>query len=200
MSSFIGHSLIALTIHTASPSTPQPPTPKSFVWLGWLVLIALAPDMDYVIPWLQAENHEGLRISHALFSSQLLPLMTIGLLRWQGIRSHQLMQLSLQVVTVGLSHLLLDLLVGVTPLPLLWPWISIPIQLPFGILPSAGRLQWHNYFFYRNLLIELGVLLPVCITLSRKSRRFLALSRLGSLLGLWAISACFMGWAYTLSR
>lgn len=63
----------------------------------------------------------------------------------------------------GLSHLILDLSVGVTPLPLLLPLVKISFKLPFGILPSAGRVDLQNYYFYRNLWLEMGVLLPVFV-------------------------------------
>ncbi len=71
-----------------------------------------------------------------------------------------------QVILAALSHLVLDLLVGVTPLPLLFPLSKIPFKLPWGILPSAGKIALNNYYFYRNLLLEMGVLLPIFILIS----------------------------------
>jgi len=60
-----------------------------------------------------------------------------------------------------LAHLILDLLTGVSSLPLLWPFTGELFKLPFGILPSAGRIALTNRYFYRNLIIESGILLPV---------------------------------------
>ncbi len=55
----------------------------------------------------------------------------------------------------------MDLLVGVHPMPLFWPLNSNLIVLPFGVLPSAGKLNIFNHYFWRNLVIESGVLLPI---------------------------------------
>ena len=60
-----------------------------------------------------------------------------------------------------LAHLILDLLTGVSSLPLLWPFTGELFKLPFGILPSAGRIALTNRYFYRNLIIESDILLPV---------------------------------------
>ena len=67
------------------------------------------------------------------------------------------------MAAAGLSHLVLDLLVGVMPLPLLWPLARTECRLPFGLLPSAGAIRLFNPYLYRNLLIEMGVLVPVVL-------------------------------------
>ncbi|MEM9567034.1 MAG: hypothetical protein AAF974_01910 [Cyanobacteria bacterium P01_E01_bin.34] len=67
--------------------------------------------------------------------------------------------MTLQIVGAGISHLVLDLLVGVSPVLALWPLSQSPWVLPFGVLPNAGRLQWGNYYLYRDLMIEMGLLL-----------------------------------------
>jgi hypothetical protein len=96
---------------------------------------------------------------------------------------------------------LLDLLVGVTPAALLWPFSHATVRLAGGILPSAGRLSPGNPYLYRNLLIELGVLLPILgmVILLRaestsRARRLIALGGLG------AVSICFMLLAAALPR
>jgi inner membrane protein len=66
-------------------------------------------------------------------------------------------------VLAGLSHLGLDILVGVSYLPLFWP-ISMKIyKLPFGLLPSAVAVNFTNPYFYRNLFIELGIFVPLSV-------------------------------------
>ncbi|NEO85783.1 MAG: hypothetical protein F6J87_16255 [Spirulina sp. SIO3F2] len=60
--------------------------------------------------------------------------------------------------------MLLDLLVGVTALPLFWPFDAHRFKLPFGLLPSAGKISLSNPYFYSNLKIELGVLLPLSLS------------------------------------
>jgi hypothetical protein len=76
-------------------------------------------------------------------------------------RSERLKFHSLQLILAGLSHLVLDLAVGVTALPLLYPFSHETFKLPFGILPSAGKIQINNYLAYRNLFIEIGVIIPI---------------------------------------
>ncbi|NEO86663.1 MAG: hypothetical protein F6J87_20755 [Spirulina sp. SIO3F2] len=81
MSSFLGHSLTAWTI------APLPNSRSRWLWLGWLTVVALAPDCDYVIPWFHPSANEGLRITHALLSCQILPVLTILWLWWRGVRA-----------------------------------------------------------------------------------------------------------------
>ena len=46
-------------------------------------------------------------------------------------------------------------------MPLFFPVVNIPLKLTFGILPSAGKIDLTNYYFYRNLKLEMSVLLPI---------------------------------------
>ena len=46
----------------------------------------------------------------------------------------------------------------------LYPFSVEAFRLPFGILPSAGKIDVKNYYFWRNLFLELGVLLPLLIS------------------------------------
>ncbi|MEO1006461.1 MAG: metal-dependent hydrolase [Cyanobacteria bacterium J06638_38] len=172
MSSFLGHSVAAITVYVATEALIQPVGfTKSIrllqldrlLWICWLIVVASLPDLDYVVePW-QSANNQGLRITHSVLFSLIMPSLTIATLVGMKIRCQQSWRQGFQVVLAGLSHPVLDLLVGVTPLPLLFPLIKIPIKLPFGILPSAGKIELHNYYFYRNLLLEMGVLFPLLI-------------------------------------
>ena len=168
MSSFIGHSLAAVTVYVATEFVILPSSDRQkqswfksdrLVWLGWLIVIASIPDLDYVVkPW-NSSNNQGLRITHSILFSLIAPCFSV--LALLLLKSDRVWRRSIQVVLAGLSHLILDLSVGVTPLPLLFPLIKIPFRLPFGILPSAGRIDLDNYYFYRNLRLEMGVLLPL---------------------------------------
>jgi len=89
------------------------------------------------------------------------PIFTLVLLLGNKVNGKKLWIRSLQLFLAGLSHLVMDLCVGVTPLPLMYPAINIPLKLPFGILPSVGKINLGNYYFYRNLMLEMGVLLPI---------------------------------------
>ena len=172
MSSFIGHSVAAITVYVATESVNSSmpisdrlkhiwQNKKQFIWLLWLIIVASVPDLDYVVKAWQSSNNQGLRITHSVLFSLIVPSLTIAVLFILKVKSKKLWLFSIQVVLAGLSHLLLDLLVGVTPLPILFPAINIPFKLPFGILPSAGKIDFNNYYFYRNLKLEMGVLLPI---------------------------------------
>ena len=177
MSSFIGHSVAAITVYVATESLFQlKVVTKSWkslfsesdrlLWIFWLVIIASIPDLDYVVkPW-HSSHHQGLRITHSVLFSLMVPSITIATLVLMSLKGDQLRRRSFQVILAALSHLVLDLLVGVTPLPLLFPLSTISLKLPWGILPSAGKIALNNYYFYRNLLLEMGVLLPIFILIS----------------------------------
>lgn len=56
-------------------------------------------------------------------------------------------------------------------MPLFWPLHLPEISSPLALLPSAGRLRLDNFYLWRNLLIEMGVLLPIaalCLALTRR--------------------------------
>ncbi|MBV6626221.1 MAG: metal-dependent hydrolase [Rivularia sp. (in: Bacteria)] len=201
MSSFIGHSLAGLTTYAVTQQS-QKSSHINWIWLIWLLVIASMPDIDYLVRALRIqEANQTLRISHSLLGGILMPGFTILGLWLLGIRGKSLKFRSLQVVLIGMSHLLLDLLTGVSALPLLYPFSLHPFKLPFGLLPSAGRIQLDNYFFYRNIFIELGILIPLSVSLllsvrdSTKSRNRLLAIAVG-----FAVSICFTIWAFTLSR
>lgn len=170
------------------------------MWLAWLVVLASAPDIDYLVPALGSPAHRGSRITHSVAFSLILPLLTVGVLYFvKGTESHRGL-LSVCAVLAGLSHLVLDFLVGVTPLPLLWPLGSAGFSSPVGILPSAGRIRLSNYYLYRNVLIEVGVLAPLCYV-----ARALYLGESGirdraRVLILLLVAGCFVAWSVSLSR
>jgi inner membrane protein len=205
MSSFVGHSLAGLTVYLTTielqPNRQYTSICNNLPWLIWLVSIASIPDIDYLIPALilQHDRHR-IRTTHSFVGVLIVPVCTILVLWLLGKQGKALKLRSWQVVLAGLSHLLLDLLTGVLPLPLLYPNMGV-FRLPFGILPSAGKIQLTNYLFYRNLSIELGVILPLSISLLLVIRdatpfgkhRFIIATGL-------LVSAYFMNWAFTLSR
>ena len=196
MSSFIGHGLAALTVYAVGPGA----RPVRWGWLAWLGVLALAPDVDYVVAPLRLPEPPVLRVAHSLVCCLTLPLLTVAFLAWRGERGARLRARGLQAAGAGLSHVVLDLLVGVTPTGLLCPLSRETFRLPFGVLPSAGRIRLDNPLFYRNLLIELGVLVPLCTGLvllkrgPRSARRALLVG------GLALLSAGFMVWAASLPR
>ena len=200
MSSFLGHSLAAYTLFSLG-RRERPHTLWRAAWLAWLLVLASAPDIDYLVRALASPAHQGRRITHSVALSMVLPLLSVGVLYFvKGLNSRQRRLLSVCAVLAGLSHLILDFLVGVTPLPLLWPLNSAAFTSPVGVLPSAGRIQLSNYYVYRNVLIEVGVLAPLCYV-----ARELYLGESGVRDRVWMlilllVAGCFAAWSISLSR
>ncbi|MCP4682436.1 MAG: metal-dependent hydrolase [Desulfobacterales bacterium] len=167
MSSFIGHSLTGVALSCSDHQKSQ----RSLVWTCWLVVLAIFPDSEYGVLWLWGTNF-AVRFTHSVVFCSILPLCSLVYLT-RYVRPDIRKIRGLQVFGAAYSHLLLDLLVGVYPLPLLWPFSTLGITLPFGVLPSAGRLALTNYYLYRNLVIELGILVPLYsfLLLNKKIRR-----------------------------
>lgn len=203
MSSPVGHALAGLGIYIVT-QPPQKPAPRDLLWMGWLTLVALAPDLDYILPALyalRASMDDGLRITHSLVGCLVFPLLTILALSRLNLKLETRRLYGIQVCLAGLSHIVMDLLVGVWPLPLLWPFTTRRFKLSFGILPSAPSFRLNNLYLYRNLLIELGVIIPLFagIYLARFSK-LPTLERYGCVAASWLCSAGFMAWAFTLAR
>lgn len=164
MSSFVGHSLAALAISAKDRQR------FSLIWLACLLLAAIAPDLDYLLHFLSKSQHAGIRISHSVGFAFVVPALVVTGLVCCGVRNCELRRRAWQVILAGQSHILLDFLVGVHPMPLIWPLADATFRCPIGLLPSAGALSLTNIYLYRNLALELGILLPIC-ALFRMRRR-----------------------------
>jgi membrane-bound metal-dependent hydrolase YbcI (DUF457 family) len=199
MSSFLGHSLAAYSLFSLD-RREQPSTFWRVVWLAWLVVLASAPDIDYLVPALASPDHQGRRITHSIALSMALPLFSVGVLYFvKGLKSQRRL-LSICALLAGLSHLALDFLVGVTPLPLLWPLDSAAFASPVGFLPSAGRIQLSNYYLYRNVLIEVGVLAPLCYVARGLYLGEISTRDRARVLILLLVAGCFVAWSVSLNR
>lgn len=198
MSSFVGHALAPMIVLAA---TEPRCAPRRWGWPLVLVALALAPDADYVVRALILPGAPPIRVTHSLLGSLALPAAVVAILAVRGMRGRQLRLRALQAAAAGLSHVALDLLVGVTPAALLWPLSTWTARLPGGVLPSAGRIALANPYLYRNLLIEIGVLLPLLgmalLTRSEPGSRPGRLLRLG---GLGLVSLSFMLLSASLHR
>jgi len=199
MSSFLGHSLTAYSLASAMRQNPASLSGR-LSWSVWLIALASAPDLDYLIPALSSSAHHGLRITHSIAFSLALPFCTGGALYLAGSPELQRGSLSICAALAGLSHLVLDFLVGVTPLPLLWPLSAAVFVSPIGVLPSAGRIQILNYYLYRNLLIEVGVLAPILYVARESYRREIGVENRTRIIVLLSIAGSFMAWSVGLSR
>jgi membrane-bound metal-dependent hydrolase YbcI (DUF457 family) len=199
MSSFLGHSLAAYSLYSLD-RRERPSTLWRAVWLAWLVVLASAPDIDYLVPALASPAHQGSRITHSIVLSMTLPMFSVGVLYFMRDLKSQRRLLSVCAVLAGLSHLVLDFLVGVTPLPLLWPLDSAAFASPVGILPSAGRIQFSNYYLYRNVLIELGIVAPVYYVARGLYLGEISARDRARVLILLLVAGCFVAWSVSLSR
>jgi inner membrane protein len=200
MSSFLGHSLVAYSLFSLD-RRKWPFTRRRAMWLGWLVVLASAPDIDYLVAALGSPAHQGSRITHSIAFSLILPLLSVGVLYFvKSLKSRQRRLLSICAVLAGLSHLVLDFLVGVTPLPLFWPLGSTAFVSPVGILPSAGRIQLTNYYLYRNVLIEVGVLAPIFYVARGLYLDGGGIQNRARALILLLVAGCFVAWSVSLSR
>lgn len=117
-----------------------------------LILLAIVPDLDYLAFWFLHINFEP-RFSHSL--AFCLSISTIAWLTARRPLPFMMFALA------SCSHLILDFLVGVHPLPLFWPISPYEALSPIGLLPSAGQLRLGNFYLWRNLSIESGMVFPV---------------------------------------
>jgi inner membrane protein len=190
MSSFIGHTLAAISVYSAGSSMRR--QTRSVMWLIWLIILSSSADIDYAIPSLRISD---MRVTHSIAFCVILPTITAIVLIFMRSDNGNRRTPIMQAYAANLSHLVLDMLVGVTPLPLLWPFTLTRFRLPFGILPSAGYISPSNPLLYRNTLIEIGVLLPIAfaIYLMRKKPSTC------TMIILIGISAIFAAWAFSLA-
>ena len=156
MSSFVAHALVgASCLVLARPRTFQHALPLVLA----AAFLGLSPDIDYILLWTTGWRPDP-RITHSLAFVSL-----VSLLLWSMVRviSTQLASYKLLLIffVAAVSHLVLDALVGVTQNPIVWPFMAEGFSFPYGVLPSAGKPNPFNYYFWRNLLIELSIILPV---------------------------------------
>lgn len=154
MSSIVGHAATGIAVYLACNRLGD----RRSLWaLPVFAFGAVCPDFDYFAVWLF--HYSALpRISHSILFA-----VAVSLMAWWSTR-HLVKRTSANVPFVALllaslSHPILDLLVGAHSVPLLWP-LPREVSAP-GILPSAGRLAFGNYYLWRNLFIESAVLFPV---------------------------------------
>ena len=200
MSSFIGHTLTGLGVY-ATTKSPKKLALRDLLWLGWLTFVAVAPDVDYILPALRTLKDSGLRVTHSIVGCLVFPLLTLPVLMRLNLKRETRRLYITQVFLAGFSHIVMDTLVAVWPLPLLWPFTSRRFGLPFGLLPSAPAFRLDNPYMYRNLLMEIGIFIPLYagIYLLRFGKGS-GWKRYSSIAVLWLCAASFMGWASTLAR
>jgi inner membrane protein len=184
MSSLIGHVATGAAIALARPGLAAPQARKA---LPLLVVLAVAPDFDYFGFWLFGIDLQP-RATHSLVFC-----LGIAALAWMlTIRRHNRDQPPTGFIPLALaacSHLMLDLLVGVHSLPIFWPFATSEISSPIGLLPSAAHVSLTNYYLWRNLFIECGVLLPLLafsVSACRTATPLATLKRYAFIIPPWA--------------
>jgi len=92
------------------------------------------------------------------------------------------------------SHLVLDFLVAVYGNPYFYPFSTSLFTSALGILPSSGRIDFYNYYFWRNMLIELAIFVPMFMVLVPHVRAYVLKRRLLLLfLSIFFIVGIFVG-------
>lgn len=156
------------------------------------MFLAACPDLDYLAVWLLGYGAQP-RVTHSLLLSVVTAVVVHRVAK--TVRCEMPLR---WLLLASLSHPLLDLLVGAHPMPLFWP-VQAGVSV-HGVLPSAGAPRLGNLYLWRNLLIELGVLLPVYAALIAMAR-----GCAGRRWRLWALCsapiwAAFVAWSVSLSR
>jgi hypothetical protein len=158
------------------------------------VALAVGPDLDYFAVWF-FDYAADPRFSHSL-------LLAVGAALFVKLTLARSVTANLKLrwlLAAGMSHPLLDLLVGAHPVPLFWP-LDGGVSIPAGVLPSAGSLAFGNFYLWRNLLIELGVLGPVFALLIAVSGRLRFRELAGWMLLVLPAWAAFLTWSIALGR
>jgi hypothetical protein len=165
MSSIIGHLLVGAAIgeNIATASKRD----KIFLCLFFAALGA-CPDMDYLPIWWSGFRMDP-RYSHSIGACAAIALAALFLKKY--VFTHLLRHANiLLLLAAPLSHVSMDFLVGVHKNPVFWPLSNEVYAFNHGILPSAGRLDIGNYYFWRNLAIEMGILVPLAVFISATAR------------------------------
>lgn len=195
MSSFVGHALMGASIFANGRWRPQGQNAGVF---GIGVFLALCPDMDYMVLWAVGHGIEP-RYTHSLFFCLCVSLTALIVIPLIFRNLRDTIPLGL-FFAASFSHVVLDLSVAVHPMPLFWPVIDKLVVLPHGVLPSAGQINPANYYLWRNLLIELGILVPIACFIAPVSRRAIINARVIVKISVFFLFISFMVWGYSLQR
>lgn len=195
MSSLLGHISVGVAAYLSCNRLSDL---RALRTMPLFVLLAVCPDFDYFAVWL-LHYSAAPRITHTLLfalASSLAAWWCSTSWREAGVAHLPFWALA----AASASHPLLDLLVGAHPLPLLWPLASPDIAIAFGVLPSAGQLRIGNYYLWRNLLIELAILLPALALMVAVARRCPTLTIARAAMLIAPVWLAFAAWSFGLQR
>ena len=159
MSSFLAHSLIGFAI--GRQKRDKSSFKINVAISVFFIVLATAPDIDYLINFIRGVTMP-IRYTHSI---GYIFFVTIFSLLLRSFSTHLQKIAPIFFFSATFSHLILDFLVGVHGNPYLYPFSEVLFTSSLGILPSAGRIDVNNYYFWRNLLIELMIFLPILILL-----------------------------------
>jgi membrane-bound metal-dependent hydrolase YbcI (DUF457 family) len=168
MSSFLGHSIVGVVV----ANQQEKRSVKELVFVSlFFIFLSCSPDIDYLISYLRGESF-SIRYTHSIGYVVVVTVMALVLRRlvFRNLLGHLPMYL---FFLVPFSHLILDFLVGVHPNPYLYPFTDRTIVSPIGVLPSSGSVSLTNYYFWRNMFIELLIFVPLALVLLPKTRAYL---------------------------
>ena len=161
MSSFFGHALIGVSL--GDNSNVKSGREKS-ICLAIFAFLAVCPDLDYLPTWLFNINMEP-RYSHSILACLLIGGFAV-FLKYFVFKNSLRSTNNLLLVAAPITHITLDYFVGVHKNPILWPISQELLAFGHGVLPSAGKIDLRNFYFWRNLGIEMGILIPLSVFIS----------------------------------
>ena len=168
MSSFLAHSMMGVAL----ANKKEKASIKEIMLVSlFFVSLASSPDMDYLIRYLYGISFP-IRYTHSIAYVFLVGL--IALVFRNFLFKEYLKHIPIWIFfLVPLSHLLLDFLVGVHANPYFYPFSEEELTSPIGILPSAGRINLYNFYFWRNIGIELAIFIPLVFVIQKQLRAYL---------------------------
>lgn len=191
MSSIVGHAAAGITVFLSCARWRDP---RSRWVLVPCVILAICADFDYFAVWAFGYAASP-RFTHSIVFA--LAVAVVARVAMRGAIAARISITGL--LAASLSHPVLDLLVGAHAVPLLWP-LGAETSISIGVLPSAGALDPANYYLWRNLLIESGLLLPVfalVIALARRTAGRDMATRAILIAPVWLV---FVAWSISLPR
>ncbi len=163
------------------------------------VAAAVAPDADYLLAWF-AGVHLQPRLTHSVAFVAFIALLLSA--AWRAATGPNAVAGGVVGVlfAAGLTHLVLDALVGVHGAPLLWPLTAVELTSPVGLLPSAGAIHLANPVLWRNLALEALILAGPVLTAARRPRYASTHEAVRAHAALWLLTAAAALYGATLAR
>lgn len=171
MATFVGHSLVALTICASLQRTSLSRAMSIYWWLAALMLVSLLPDLDVLmlrwLPYSHPFSHRG--FSHSLFFAVLAAMLITVSCRLAGLvhgSIRTLIMVWLVLAAVMASHGLLDALTdGGLGIGLLSPFSTRRYFFPVRPLPVAwlSPAVMFSPYMMHVYAVEAALFGPFCL-------------------------------------